>query len=163
MTAEILGRSIGGNKGCVTTANPPNEKEPSMTTTLHHGIKVTVSRTHVFNALADAGERRRRRTWPKAGITSSSSRTATVILQLMRFSRSRRAVSKALQTSSRPSSELVCSFASTNFPNCQTANRKSHPRQRRVGPATALSGYVRRHGARGGSSHFDRVQNRGRS
>ena len=141
----------------------PNEKEPSMTTTLHHGIKVTVSRTHVFKALADAGERRRRRTWPKAGITSSSSRTATVILQLMRFSRSRRAVSKALQTSSRPSSELVCSFASTNFPNCQTANRKSHPRQRRVGPATALSGYVRRHGARGGSSHFDRVQNRGRS
>jgi hypothetical protein len=134
-----------------------------MTTTLHHGIKGTVSRTHVFNALADAGERRRRRTWPKAGITSSSSRTATVILQLIRFSRPRRAVSKALQTSSRPWSELVCSFGSTNFPNCQTANRKSHPRQRRVGPATALSGYVRRHRARGGSSHFDRVQNRGRS
>ena len=136
-----------------------------MTTTLHHGIKVTVSRTHVFEALADASERRRRRTWPKAGITSSSSssRTATVIAQLMRFSRSRRAVSKALQTSSRPSSELVCSFASTNFPNCQTANRKSHPRQRCVGPATALSGYIRRHGARGWSSHFDRVRNRGRS
>jgi hypothetical protein len=163
MTLEIPDRSIGGNKGCVTTANLPNEKEPSMTTTLHRGIKVTVSRTHVCKALADAGERRRRRTWPKAGITSSSSRTATVILQLMRFSRSRRAVSKALQTSSRPSSELVCSFASTNSPNCQTANRKRHPRQRRVGPATALSGYVRRHGTRGGSSHFDRVQNRGRS
>ena len=125
-----------------------------MTTTLHHGIKVTVSRTHVFKALADAGERRRRRTWPKAGITFSSSRTVAVILQLMRFGRPRRAVSKALQTSSRPWSELVCSFGSTNFPNCWTANRKSRPRQRRVGPATALSGYVRRHGARGGSSHF---------